>query len=561
MSARAARIAWSLIPLTLVALACDGGEHPPPEEALPWFEEVARERGLAFEHRSGHAEDYLMPEIMGGGAALFDADGDADLDLFLVQSGRLEDDGSPPDVDRLYLNQGRGTFQDATAGSGADDPRYGMGATCGDVDDDGDTDLFVTNVGRDTLLANEGGGRFRDVTEVAGAGDGGWGTSAAFFDADADGCLDLFVVNYLDWSPARELPCMDALSRPDYCSPKNYNAPARSSFYRNLGDGRFEDRSRSSGIAAKPGTGLGVVVADFDADGGADVFVANDGMANHLWRNRRDGSFEEVARAWGCATDSNGLEKAGMGVAVADIDFDLDPDLLVCNLQGESDSYFQNQGAAFVDRTPTVGLGLVSKPFTRFGMGWVDFDQDGSLDLYQANGRVQRATRSFAADPYAEPSLLFQSDGRGGFVEVLPRGGTAQLLVETSRAAAFGDVDGDGAIDIVVANRDGPVRLLLNRVASREPKNHWVLLSVLERSGRDALGATVDVLAGERTLRREVRAAYSYLASNDPRVHVGLGPLTRIEEVRVRWVGGAEERFGPFDADQIHVLRRGAGRP
>ncbi len=558
-----ARTARRLVPLVLASLSCDGGEHALPEETqrAPWFEEVARERGLDFAHHSGHASTYLMPEIMGGGAALFDADGDADLDLYLVQSGRLEDDGSPPEIDRFYLNQGGGRFRNATAGSGAEDPRYGMGAACGDVDNDGDTDLFVTNVGRDTLLANEGSGRFRDVTEASGTGDDAWGTSAAFFDADADGFLDLFVANYLDWSPASEIPCMDALSRPDYCSPKNYKAPARSVFYRNLGDGRLEDRSRSSGIASRSGTGLGVVVADFDADGGADVFVANDGMANHLWRNRRDGSFEEVALAWGCATDANGLEKAGMGVAVADIDFDLDPDLLVCNLQGESDSYFQNQGAAFVDRTPTVGLGLVSKPFTRFGMGWVDFDQDGFLDLYQANGRVQRATRSFAADPYAEPNLLFQGDGRGGFVEVLPRGGTAESLVATSRAAAFGDVDGDGAIDIVVVNRDGPVQLLLNRVAPQRPDNHWVLFSVLERSGRDALGATLELRAGERTVRRDVRAAYSYLASNDPRVHVGLGPLARIEEVRVRWVGGAEERFGPFEADHLHVLRRGEGRP
>jgi len=557
MSARARR--GSTIGCAFLA-AC-GAEAPAPvpheAPAAPWFEEAARASGLVFEHHSGHEERYLMPEIMGGGAALFDADGDGDLDAYLVQSGSLAPD-APGDPSRLLANDGAGHFTDVTAERGAAGEGYGMGVACGDVDDDGDTDLYVTRVGPNALFRNESG-RFRDATASSGTGDDRWGTSAAFFDLDRDGKLDLFVANYLLWSPSSEIGCMDALSRPDYCSPKNYQAPAPAVLYVNRGDGRFEDQSDPSGIGAKAGTGLGVVVADFDADGGADVFVANDGMPNHLWRNRRDGTFAEEALALGCATDTNGLPKAGMGVAVADLDLDLDPDLLVCNLAGESDSYYENRGATFVDRTPSVGLGLASKPFTRFGMGLIDFDQDGALDLYQANGRVQRATGAARADPYAEENLLLRGDGRGGFLELFPRGGSATREVATSRAAAFGDVNGDGTIDILVVNRDAPATLLLNRAARAE--NHGVLFAVRERSGRDALGATLFIRVGERTYQRDVRAAYSYLASNDPRVHLGLGAHAVVTEVRVRWADGPEERFGPFPADRVHVLSRGTGRP
>jgi hypothetical protein len=542
---------------------CDGHDRtsaPTAPADAPWFEEEATARGLVFQHESGHAERYYMPEIMGGGAALFDADGDGDLDAYLVQSGSIVPDapGAGPGASALFQNDGHGRFRDFTAESGAAGAGYGMGAACADVDEDGDTDLYVTRVGPNALLRNDGG-RFTDVTAAAGTGDERWGTSAAFFDADRNGLLDLFVANYLLWSASSELSCMDGLSRPDYCSPKNYQAPAPAVFYANLGDGRFEDRSRASGVAARSGTGLGVAVLDFDADGRPDVFVANDGMPNHLWHNRGDGTFSEDAVALGCATDSNGLPKAGMGVAVADLDQDLDPDLLVCNLAGESDSYYENRGGCFADRTPSIGLGLVSKPFTRFGAGLLDFDLDGLLDLYEANGRVQRGTGSVGLDSYAEPDLVFRGLAGGGFAEVLPRGGVATPAIATSRAAAFGDVDGDGAIDVLVVHRDSTAALLMNR-APRAGR-HWVLFSVREASGRDALGAELRIRAGGHSVAREVRAAYSYLASNDPRVHLGLGDATVVDEVRVRWADGAEERFGPLPADQMHVLARGKGRP
>jgi hypothetical protein len=545
-------------PLLLLLAGCDGGAPAgaPPAAApggSPWLREAARERGLVFEHASGHRERYWMPEIMGGGVALFDPDGDGDLDAYLVQSGRLGEPGSAG-ADQLFANDGRGYFRDVGAQSGASDPGYGMGVACGDADGDGDTDLYVTNVGRNTLYRNEGELSFLDVTGPAEVGHEGWSTSAGFLDFDRDGELDLFVAGYLDWSPASELACSDPLGRPDYCSPRNYKTPARSALFRNLGAGRFEDVSRASGIASEPGTGLGVAFGDLDGDGWLDVFVANDGMPNHLWRNLGDGRFENMAMLAGCGVDSSGLPKAGMGVALADMDGDRDLDLLVGNLKGESDSCYRNEGGYFSDRTAALELAALSKPFTRFGLGLVDLDCDGWLDLYQANGRVERATAPLASDPYAEPNLLLAGRPRGGFAEVLPRGGTRELLLATSRGAAFGDVDGDGALDILVVNRDGPAHLFLNQKGGR-----WVLLRVLERSGADALGATLVLGVAGCELRRDVAPAFSYCASNDPRVHVGLGSAERVDSVLVRWVDGSEERFGPLAAGTVHELRRGAG--
>jgi len=569
MNERALVAARAAALVALLAGACGRSAAPPAAGGEPWFRETAREAGLVFEHRSGHRDAYYMPEIMGGGAALFDMDDDGDLDAYLVQSGSLVErdavdrTGGASGANRLFENDGAGRFSDVTAASGAGDRGYGMGAACADVDEDGDTDLYVTNLGRNTLLANQGGARFRDETERAGIGHEGWGASAGFLDADRDGDLDLFVTNYLEWSVETEIPCLNSQSRPDYCSPKNYGTPARDAFYLNQGDGRFVDASVSSGVAAQAGTGLGVGFGDFDGDGWQDVFVANDGMPDHLWRNLGGDAFENVAMAWGCGVDADGLAKAGMGVALADVDGDMDLDLVVCNLRGESDSLFLNGGGYFADRTASAGLAAVSTSFTRFGMALADLDNDGHLDLFQANGRVQRAGDGpgdgSAGDPYAEANLLLRGDAEARFREVSPRGGTEAPLVATSRAAAFGDVDGDGATDVLVVNRDGPAHLLHNLTGRAGRDRRWILLRVLERSGRDALGAELAVEVDGRTVRRDVRAAYSYLASNDPRVHLGLGAAGRVEAVRVRWVDGEEERFGPFEANRTHVLRRGAG--
>ncbi len=546
----------------LVAAGCGGGgDDPAPAArapgATPWLEECARARGLVFEHVSGHREGrYLFPEIMGGGAALADLDGDGDLDAYLVQSGRLEPDGEAPARNRLFENDGRGRFSDRSAGSGADDAGYGMGVALGDADGDGDPDLYVTNVGPNALLRNEGGLRFSDASASARAGEPQWSASAAFFDADNDADLDLFVTNYVRWTPADERVCEQVAMGPDYCSPKAYRAPAPDTFLRNEGDGTFAERSSEAGLRATFGNGLGVLCTDFDGDGWMDVFVANDGTVNQLWHNGADGTFADEALLRGVGLDMDGTAKAGMGVAAADLDGDGDEELLVVNLTAESDSLHRNEGSSFSDRSAASGLASLTRGATRFGVAFVDLDNDGLADLFEANGRVSRAGQPLAADPYAEPNALLRQVSPWRFEEVLPQGGVARALVATSRAAAFGDVDGDGGVDVLVVNRDAPAHLLRNALSAR---GGWARLRVLDARGADALGARVRLVVAGSARTAVVRSAYSYDAASDPALHVGLGDAPAIERAEVTWVGGAREAFGPLAAGATHELRRGQG--
>jgi enediyne biosynthesis protein E4 len=548
------------IALVVASASC---QSPPAGPATtgsfdsPWFEEVAAARGLTFTHRSGHRDRFLLPEIMGGGAALFDMDGDGDLDVYLVQSGNVRSPKEKGSGNGLFRNRGDGRFDDVTAGSGADAPGYGMGVAAGDYDNDGDTDLYVTNLGNNVLLQNNGHGRFLDVTAPAGVAGSGWSTSATFLDYDADGWLDLFVTRYIDWSPGSEQECYSLTGLPDYCAPRNYDAPTTNLLFHNNRDGTLTDVSIAAGVTAAVGNGLGVVAGDFNADGRPDVFVANDGTPNHLWMNRGSGRFFDEALVTGVAVDEDGAPKAGMGVHAADVDADGDEDLLVVNLDTESDSFFRNDGRFFVDATSAAGLRTASRRFTRFGMAMLDFDNDGLLDLFEANGRVGLQSERFSDDPYAEPNLLMRGVAGARFEEVRPQGGTSTSLVATSRAAAFGDIDNDGGIDILVANRDGPPHLLRNIVSKR---GHWMAFRVIDEHGRDALGAQLFLTIGARKIRRDVRAGYSYLATNDPRVHVGLGTEAASTTVTVRWVDGQVESFGDLAADSVIVLRRGAGR-
>jgi len=509
---------------------------------------------VRFVHRSGQTGQYYLPEVVAGGVALLDADEDGRLDVYFVQSGSLVEAPESRPGNALYRNLGGWRFEDRSAGSGADDRGYGIGAATGDADGDGHVDLYVTNVGPNALLSGRGDLTFADVTEEAGVGDPGFGSSAAFFDYDADGDLDLYVANYLIWSPETERTCFDGLGQRDYCAPAKYNAPAIDVLYRNEGDGRFTDVSATAGLETAFGTGLGVACGDFDGDGRSDVFVANDGRVDQLWINLGDGRFEDRALFSGCAMDQDGIAKAGMGVAVADIDDDGDLDLLIGNLRGETDSLFLNRGGTFDDVTAARGLGRTSRSFTRFGHGWVDFDDDGRLDLYQACGRVSRDTEPHdPSDPLAEPNLLFRGTGDGTFALVEPRAGTAGAAIHTSRGAAFGDLDDDGGIDVVVVNKDAAPYVLRNRVADR---GHWLLVRVLDERGSDAIGAVVTVRLGERTLRRDVRTAYGYCSAHDPRVHFGLGATSRVETLVVRWVDGTTDAFPVGAVDRALVVRR-----
>ncbi|MHC5004908.1 MAG: CRTAC1 family protein, partial [Planctomycetota bacterium] len=408
------------------------------------------------------------------------------------------------------------------------------------------------------LLANDGRGRFTDVTTRAGVGHGGFGSCAAFLDYDRDGDLDLFVGNYLRWTPAAELDCRNEAGEPEYCAPAAYAAPAVDVLYRNEGDGTFTDATAAAGLAVVAGTALGVVCGDFSGDGLVDIFVANDGMPDVLWVNAGDGRFDERAMLAGCAIDQDGRAKAGMGVCAADVDDDGDEDLLVVNLVNESDSFFRNEGGSFADDTALVGLAAATRRFTRFGLGLADFDQDGRLDIFEATGRVARGEPHYGADPYAEPNLLLRGGPDGRFHEVEPRGGTEPPLAATARAAALGDVDGDGAIDVLVVNRDGPAHLLLNRAPAR---GGWIMFRVIDETGRDSIGARLAADVGDRRVHRTVRTASGYLAAHDPRVHLGTGSHEAVRRVTVRWPDGAEEHFGDHAAGAVVELRRGRGLP
>lgn len=530
----------------------------PPAESPPPFVEVAQTRGLIFTHHSGHQAEHFLPEITAGGVALFDMDNDGDLDVYLVQSGNLLDQSREPAGNQLFRNRGDGSFENVTAGSGAEDRGYGVGVATGDYDNDGDVDLYVLNVDRNTLLRNDGDGRFTDVTEAAGVGGELWSSSAAFFDYDADGDLDLFVCNYIHWSTAIERQCIDAAGASDYCGPHEYLAPTKDTLYRNNADGTFTDVSEELGIWEVVGNGLGVTVGDYNNDGRLDLFVANDGVEDVLWINGEDGRFVNHAPTMGCARDEAGQAKAGMGIGSADIDDDGDLDLLIVNLRGETDSLFLNEGTYFADITGSAGLGRLSRAFTRFGAAFFDYDNDGKLDIYQANGSVLRRAQPYADDPYAEPNVLMRNVGSRQFAEIVPRGGAGPMLAHTSRGAAFGDLDNDGGIDIVVINRDGPAYFLNNQAIDR---GRWIMFRVLDDHDRDALGATVTGMVNERSMRREVQTAYSLFSANDPRVHFGLGDADVIQDVTVRWVDGSSSSFGDFDAGGIVTLRRSEGTP
>ena len=540
----------------------------------PWFENVADRCGIDFHHVSGaaisprqgtHNDSPLQPsgtdkpmlyfpEIMAGGVCLIDYDRDGYLDVYFVQGGRIVGPRDNVPGNRLYRNDGRGSFIDVTAETGVGDRGYGMGCACGDFDNDGWTDLYVTNVGANVLYRNNGDGTFVDVSRAAGVDDDGFGASAAFVDYDRDGDLDLFMSNYVVWSAETDIRCGTPTDGLGYCGPRHYDAPAPDKLYRNNGDGTFSDVSESSGISSAFGNGLGVVPGDFNGDGWPDLAVANDLTPNQLWINQGNGTFRDVALESGVAFNGYGLAEAGMGIDAQDIDGDLDLDLFMTHFALETNTLYRNVNDFFEDDTLRAGL-AASRPFTGFGTALADLNNDGALDIYVVNGRVGNVTGTYhrKEDPFAEPNQLFEGLVNGTFREVMPRGGTAVLLVHTSRGAAFGDFDNDGDIDIFVVNRDAPAYLLENRVGSA---NHWIAFHVINRFGATALGARVQITVDGADRFREVHLAYSYCASNDPRVYFGLGAAERVDDVVITWPDGARETVGWFAADQIVELRR-----
>ena len=510
--------------------------------------DVARDSGLVFNHAPRLSGKFHLPEIMGAGAGLLDYDLDGDLDVYLVQSY-----GSG---NRLFRNElipsATLRFTDVTEPSRTGFRSEGMGVAVGDYDNDGDPDLYVTSFGPNALYRNDGNGTFAEVTERAGVNDTRWSTSAAFLDYDRDGRLDLFVANYLNYTIAANKPCVAPTGEPDYCNPSIYTGlPGR--LFRNRGDGTFTDVTTASGIGSKAGKALGVVCFDYDRDGWIDIYVANDGVANYLWHNRQ-GTFEEVALPSGVAYSMDGKAQAGMGVDAADFDNDGFEDLFVTNLMHETNNLYRNDGAGnFVDVIATAKLGPPTALYTGFGTRFFDYDHDGRLDLFVANGAVTRVEAQRGSQyPFRQPNQLFANRG-GHFEEVL-----RFPVEEVSRGAAFGDVDNDGDVDIVVTNNNGPARLLLNQNGSRAHSLQIKLDGV--RVNRQGLGARVGLVRdGRPTLWRRAQTDASYLSASDSRVHFGLGESPAYTKVVVVWPDGTSESWPMRPGAKFLALRQDTG--
>ena len=544
------------------------------DDERPWLVDRTIESGIEFVNDAGATGNRLLPEIMGAGVGLFDYDGDGDLDVYLVNGNRslrgakaMGSSASEIVTNRLYRQDADGRFTDVTASSGLGDGGFGMGLAVGDVDNDGDADVYVTNFGPDRLYLNGGDGTFEDVTVSAGIDVPGWSCSAAFFDYDRDGLLDLYVTQYVVFDPSKR--CLNHSGEPIYCGPKAF-APVHDVLLRNTGQGRFVDVSEAAGIGigAVAGAGLGVVCEDFNDDGWIDVYVANDADPNHLWVNRRDGTFEDLAVQLGAAYNLHGQPEAGMGVVADDLGNRGVYDLFVTHLVGETNTLYRRRGAGFVDFTGPAGLGPSSQALTGFGTCAFDIELDGDLDLAVANGRVRRGPLLSSANvgptwnPLAEPNLVYLNDGSGRF-DIAAEPAFCQTT-EISRGLAMGDIDGDGDLDLLLGNVESPARLYVNE----GPRSgHWLIVRAVDpRWNRDALGARVTVEAGGRTLTRSIRRSAGYLSSHDPRAHFGFGEAEQVESLIVRWPDGTKERFGPPEynhgigcVDCVVELRRGEG--
>ncbi len=567
--ARAADEVWIRVLLTLVAALC-----PAAAAGEEVFAELAGS-GLDFVQVNGRAGDYHLPEITCGAGALLDYDSDGDLDLYLLQGQRLDGTVDPALTDRLYRNdlQARRDggvlprFVDVTEGSGVRETGYGCGVAVGDYDNDGDPDLYLAQFGPNRLLENLGDGTFADVTRESGADDPRWSVAAAFADLDGDGWLDLYVGNYLDYSLARAKVCRTAAGARDYCNPDAYRGvPDRLLASRGPGpDGRvtFADATLAAGLLGQRSKSLGVVAGDFDGDGRTDLYVANDGVANQLWLQRSPGRFRDEALLAGCAVDGQGRAQAGMGVVAADLDGDGDEDLFLTHLTGETNTFYRNDGrGTFRDASAESGLAAPSWPFTSWGIGCLDYDGDGWLDLAVVNGAVRTLEAlASAGDPYPfhQENQLFRNLGGGRFAEDTARAGGGFHRSEVSRGLAVGDLDHDGDGDLLLVNARGPARVLLNRLGQDRP---WLGLRLLAGGfGRDAQGARVEIRRRSGpALWRTVRTHGGYGAAHDPRLQVGLGEGGEVAAVRVRWPDGRVEEWADLPAGRYAVLYQDGGR-
>lgn len=546
------RITFSVLVYFLATGCSNDSEtlHQPTERSTEWFLDETTTRGVSFNHVSGAEGSYYIPEAMGGGVALLDVDNDDDLDIYFVQGGSIKPSTNQKHhVNELYINDGTGMFTLATeSGDAGTDLGYGMGVAVGDYDNDGDADIFVSNLGRNALLRNDGNYAFKNVALQARVDDASWGSSAAFTDFDRDGDLDLFVVNYLRWSPGSEIDCYHwQTGGKEYCSPTKYKAPAQDRLFENKGDGTFTDVTWESGLGHVLGNGLGVVITDVNGDDLQDIVVANDITLNHLWINLGQLKFAEEAMIYGVATDEHGVLKAGMGIVAEDFDDDLDEDVLIVNLIAQTDTYFRNDSGYFTDQTAAIGLNVSSQKYTRFGLVAADFNNDSYLDIFQANGAIARAVEPFMNDAYAEPNVLYPGSETGKYEEIV-----VLSSIYTSRGTAVGDLNHDGALDLVVSNRDGPAKLFMNQTSG-----NWLRVQVLDADGSTSLGARVSLQLSERTISRRVKTSGSYLSARSAWTHFGLGARDSIDNVEIRWPDGTTKELGAVATNQSMTIQLG----
>ena len=546
----------------LVSATIRGAAGPSPAPLPPSavrFVDVTAAAGIHFKHQNGATGKKYLPETMGSGCAFIDFDNDGNLDIFLVNSKRWPGQTGAKSLPALYRNNGNGTFTDVTVAAGLGVEMYGLGVAVADYDGDGFDDLYITALGPNKLFRNTGRGTFVDVTEKAGVGDPGFSTSAAFVDYDKDGHPDLFVCNYVDWTIEKDLFCSLDSRTKSYCTPESYKGQSPR-LYRNLGNGTFADVTQKAGLLDPTSKALGVTVLDFDQDGWPDLFVANDTQPNKLYRNDGKGGFTDVAVQAGVAFSETGVVRAGMGADAADYDGSGRESLLIGNFSNEMMALYHNEGRGlFIDEAPTTSVGLATLLKLTFGCFFFDYDLDGRLDIFGANGHV--ADDIGVLHPrigYAQTPHLFRNLGGKKFEDASSKVGTDFLTPAVGRGAAYGDFDGDGDLDLLLTSNGGPARLLRNDGGNA---NAFISVRLVASSGgRGALGARATVVTADgRKQSATVRSGSSYCSSSDHTLTFGLGPGGSARQLEIEWVDGRRETIPSPPVRQTLVVQEGRG--